>query len=121
MPTNNSNRTATIIDEYVGSRLKSLRMDRGVSLNELGELVDVSYQQIQKYENGSNRISVGRLWDFCKVFEVVPNYFFLGLWDKNEGRFHDTDFIRARHSFRQARTAHAALNVGSGTSRVLSR
>jgi len=45
----------------------------------LGRASNVSFQQIQKYELGQTRITVGRLWNFCEVLDVSPTYFFEGL------------------------------------------
>lgn len=104
MPISNSNRSATTTDKYVGSRLKKLRKERNVSLVELADLVAVSYQQIQKYENGSNRVSVSRLWSFCEIFQVLPNYFFLGIRDKGGPRFHSDEFLNAIDGFETVRS-----------------
>lgn len=73
-----SPKTATEMDVHVGRKLKNLRRMKELSQTELGRATNVSFQQIQKYEKGLNRISVGRLWDFCEVFNVSPTYFFEG-------------------------------------------
>jgi len=54
-------------------------LGRKMSQTELGDSVGISFQQIQKYERGSNRIGASRLWSFCEVFDTHPNYFFDGL------------------------------------------
>jgi len=74
-------RTATEVDAYVGSQLKSLRKMAGYSQTELANKVGVTFQQIQKYERGTNRIGASRLWGFCNVFNVSPNKFFDGIED----------------------------------------
>ncbi len=68
------------IDQLVSKRLKMRRMILGLSQQELGEAVDVSIQQVQKYEKATNRISCGRLYGFAKVLKVPISYFF----DQNE-------------------------------------
>jgi len=68
-----------IIDKHVGMRLKLLRLAQKMSQTELGDAVGISFQQIQKYERGSNRIGASRMWHFCEIFETHPNYFFDGL------------------------------------------
>lgn len=73
-----SPKTTTEIDIHVGRKLKNLRRMRELSQTELGRAANVSFQQIQKYEGGMNRISVGRLWGFCELFNVSPTYFFEG-------------------------------------------
>jgi transcriptional regulator with XRE-family HTH domain len=72
-------RTATEVDAFVGARLKSLRKALKMSQTELANNVGVTFQQIQKYERGTNRIGASRLWDFCKVFNVNPGRFFDGV------------------------------------------
>jgi len=47
-----------------------------MSQKELAELVNVTFQQIQKYEKGLNRIGVSRLYEFCQILQVKPSYFF---------------------------------------------
>ena len=74
-------RTATEVDAFVGSQLKSLRKLAGYSQTELANKVGVTFQQIQKYERGTNRIGASRLWGFCKVFNVSPDKFFEGVED----------------------------------------
>jgi transcriptional regulator with XRE-family HTH domain len=71
-------KTSNIIDVYVGARLRMRRTMLGLSQTKLGELLGVTFQQIQKYEKGSNRISAGRLQHTAQVLEVSPGYFFDG-------------------------------------------
>ena len=65
-------RTATEVDAFVGAQLKILRKTAGYSQTGLANKVGVTFQQIQKYERGMNRIGASRLWEFCKVFDVIP-------------------------------------------------
>lgn len=67
------------IDVHVGARLRLLRTARRLSLEELGRRVGVTYQQIQKYETGANRISASTLYRLAQTFEMSPTYFFEGL------------------------------------------
>ena len=72
-------RTATEVDAFVGAQLKSLRKAAGYSQTDLAKRVGVTFQQIQKYERGTNRIGASRLWELCKVFDVGPGRFFEGV------------------------------------------
>ena len=72
-------RTATEVDAFVGAQLKILRKTAGFSQTGLAKQVGVTFQQIQKYERGANRIGASRLWEFCKVFDVNPGRFFDGV------------------------------------------
>ncbi len=64
------------IDVHVGSRLRMRRMLIGMSQEKLGENLDVTFQQIQKYEKGSNRISASRLFDISRILDVPVQFFF---------------------------------------------
>jgi transcriptional regulator with XRE-family HTH domain len=57
-------------DVRVGQRIRAYRLNRGLSQSALGEKIGVSFQQIQKYERGINRIGVGRLKRIAAVFET---------------------------------------------------
>jgi len=72
-------RTATEVDAFVGAQLKILRKTAGFSQTGLANKVGITFQQIQKYERGANRIGASRLWEFCKVFDVNPGRFFDGV------------------------------------------
>lgn len=67
---------ADSIDKLVSKRLKMRRMMLGLSQNDLGKAVDVSIQQVQKYEKATNRISSGKLFAFAKFLKVPINYFY---------------------------------------------
>ena len=67
------------IDVYVGSRLKVLRHGLRISQTKMGEATGVSFQQVQKYENGMNRIGAGNLYKFSKALGVDVAYFFDGV------------------------------------------
>ena len=67
---------ANPIDEYVGKRLRQKRDLAGLSQERLAEYVGVTFQQIQKYENGQNRISASRLYEFSQILKVPISFFF---------------------------------------------
>jgi transcriptional regulator with XRE-family HTH domain len=64
------------VDQHVGSRLKSRRVMIGMSQDELGRSVGVTFQQIQKYEKGLNRIGCSRLHEISQVLKTSISYFF---------------------------------------------
>src|SRR5580704_14977526 len=66
------------IDTHVGARVRSRRMMLKMSQTKLGEQLGVTYQQIQKYEKGVNRIGAGRLQELAGILEVSVEYFFEG-------------------------------------------
>ena len=64
------------VDSHVGHRLRERRILLGMSQTRLGESLGLSFQQIQKYERGIDRISVGRLVHMAHVLDVPITYFF---------------------------------------------
>lgn len=64
------------VDIYVGTRLKIRRLELGLSQNKIGEMTGITFQQVQKYEKGSNRIGSSRLYEFAKILKVPVSYFF---------------------------------------------
>jgi DNA-binding XRE family transcriptional regulator len=70
---------AARIDQHVGERIRRRRTLLGFTQEQLAEALEISYQQIQKYETGSNRVSAGRLFQISQRLDVPMNYFFDGL------------------------------------------
>ena len=81
---------ANPVDIHVGARLRLRRTLMGLSQERLGAAVGLTFQQIQKYERGANRIGASRLYEFSKILEVPISYFFEdipGELDTHAGRF----------------------------------
>lgn len=55
---------------------------RGLTQTQLGERLGISFQQVQKYEKGTNRIGSSRLWDMCNILDVPVSFYFEGLSEK---------------------------------------
>lgn len=72
-------RGTTYVDQHVGRMLRLFRTSQSLSQAELGHRVGVTFQQVQKYERGTNRIGASRLWQFCRALDVEPGEFFDGL------------------------------------------
>jgi transcriptional regulator with XRE-family HTH domain len=66
------------VDKHVGSRLRARRLSLGMSQEKLGAAVNLTFQQIQKYEKGTNRVGASRLMQFAIILDVPPKYFFDG-------------------------------------------
>ncbi len=64
------------VDVHVGSRVRYRRMIVGMSQEKLGEKMNLTFQQIQKYEKGTNRIGASRLFQLSKILDVPVGYFF---------------------------------------------
>lgn len=71
--------SATKVDAHVGQRVRGRRKEMGLSQEKLARSLGVSFQQVQKYEIGINRVSAGRLWDIADSLEVDIGYFFDGI------------------------------------------
>ena len=78
-PGEQSPRKPDLVDVYVGARIRDRRIALGMSQDSLGEILGVTFQQVQKYERGVNRIAAKRLLDMCRALSVTMSYFFEGL------------------------------------------
>ena len=67
------------IDKFIGNKIYSLRLAKGLSRQQLSKVIGVTHQQLQKYEKGNNRISVGRLVLISKALDKNISYFYEGL------------------------------------------
>jgi transcriptional regulator with XRE-family HTH domain len=65
-----SPRSSSAVDKYIGARMREQRLALSISQERLGKELGVSFQQIQKYESGDNRVSAARLYDICKAVNV---------------------------------------------------
>lgn len=72
------------VETHIGQQLKMLRISNKMSQKALAEKLGITYQQVQKYEMGMNRISVARVWQFCKIFTVTPDFLFENLLDLDD-------------------------------------
>ena len=72
----NTTLTASEVDRLVGDRIRRRRILMGLTQDQLGESLGISYQQIQKYETGGNGVSAGRLYLIANRLDVSPGWFF---------------------------------------------
>lgn len=70
---------AGAVDAHVGARVRLQRTLRGMSQEKLGEALGLTFQQVQKYERGSNRIGAGRLHEIATVLDVPVEFFYEGV------------------------------------------
>ena len=71
------------VDLHVGARVRMRRKFLGMSQEGLAETIELTFQQVQKYERGSNRISASKLWEIAKALKAPVAYFFEG-YGENE-------------------------------------
>ena len=64
------------VDVHVGKRVRLRRTLLGMSQEQLGSSLNITFQQVQKYERGANRIIASRLWDMSQILDVPVSYFF---------------------------------------------
>ena len=66
----------TKIDLHVAKRLRAARLQRGVSQESAGQAIGVSFQQMQKYEKGTNRITAAKLFQLATLYDLPIQWFF---------------------------------------------
>jgi transcriptional regulator with XRE-family HTH domain len=71
-------RAPTPVDKHVGSRVRMRRMMLGMSQEELGDALGLTFQQVQKYERGTNRMGASRLHNISRILQVPVPFFFEG-------------------------------------------
>ena len=71
-----NNRSPKDVDVFAGEQLKKRRKELGMSQKVLAESLGVTFQQVQKYEKGLNRIGASRLYDLCEALKTKSSYFF---------------------------------------------
>jgi len=84
-------REANSIDAHVGSRVRLRRQLMKLSQEKLGDALGVTFQQVQKYERGANRIGASRLFSLANVLDVPVNFFFEGLTGVAAGGVAETE------------------------------
>ena len=95
-------RAPKAIDIFVGSRICLLRMQRKMSQETLGKIFGLTYQQIQKYENVTNRLGASRLNDVANAFNVSVSELFAGAKDAEHKSFTATRVAFDPQAFRIA-------------------
>jgi transcriptional regulator with XRE-family HTH domain len=72
-------RSPTAVDQHVGARMRAARPEAGKSQTEVAESLGLTFQQVQKYEKGTNRISAGTLHELSRLFDMPVQFFFDGM------------------------------------------
>lgn len=78
-------RRSNAVDAHVGERVRMRRKLLGVSQDQLADSLGLTFQQVQKYERGANRISASKLFHIAEILNVDVSYFFDGLPDPIDG------------------------------------
>jgi transcriptional regulator with XRE-family HTH domain len=72
-------RQPSLVDKHVGARLRAARLEAGKSQTQVAEALGVTFQQLQKYEKGTNRMSAGTLHELSRLLDTPVQFFFDGL------------------------------------------
>lgn len=84
---------ASLIDKHVGNRVRVRRLSLGISQQELAGQLGLTFQQIQKYEKGANRIGASRLYELAGLLRVNVDFFFEGLNRDEINSGHDQEMV----------------------------
>ena len=82
------------VDVHVGKQIKQARILSGMTQTDLADALKVTFQQVQKYERGANRVSASRLWDLSQILKVEIGFFFDNMNDQTKNaspRLHRED------------------------------
>lgn len=94
--------TRSHIDVHVGKQLARARMKMGLNQSEVARMLGLTFQQIQKYEKGTNRMSASVLWTLCDAMKLPVNYFFEGLESETDVSAEHVFSTMGRHGMQMA-------------------
>jgi transcriptional regulator with XRE-family HTH domain len=86
-------RSVNAVDVRIGQRVRARRLEIGMSQERLAEILGITFQQVQKYEKGVNRIAGSRLWDISKALDMPVSRFFEGLDAKKSAKAQAPDEV----------------------------
>ena len=107
------------VDVFVGQRLRQRRISLGITQEDMANALGLSFQQVQKYEKGMNRMSSSRLWEIGRIVGVEVAYFFEGMTDDIAEIKNLRDDLHARAQVAPPRSASGSC--GWSTTMVRSR
>lgn len=104
------------VDVHVGMKLRRQRSLMGLTQEKLADAIGLTFQQVQKYERGTNRISAGRLYQFSKILDVPVTYFYeqyaddspsYGFSDNEQAPFGDEDPLQKKETMELVRVYYS--------------
>ncbi len=111
-------RRATADDAAIGRTLRAMRLDRGLSQSDVGHAAGVSFQQLQKYENGTNRVSAARLARIAAALDVPVTAFYRAAGQRATTRADVLPHLQTRGAMRLVR-AYAGISARPKTALVM--
>src|SRR5437763_8579552 len=100
-------RRAGAEDMEIGRKIRALRLERGLSQSALADGIGLTFQQVQKYEKGSNRVSAGRLQKIAEFLKVPVMFFYEGIGAKSKKK----DLANSSFSLLQTKGAMRLLRA----------
>jgi|SRR5215213_4252531 len=110
-------RRAGAEDVEIGRKIRALRLERGLSQSDLAGGIDLTFQQVQKYEKGTNRVSAGRLQRIADLLNIPVMFFYDGMGARRQKRQQpnsDLAFVQTKGAMRLLR---AYAEIGSRTTK----
>jgi transcriptional regulator with XRE-family HTH domain len=100
-----SGRSTAAIDDHVGGQIRERRIMLGLTQQQLGEMIGVTYQQAHKYERGINRVSAGRLFEIARALSAPIAYFYEGIGEEGPRQLmpHQRMQLEIAHNFTEIR------------------
>jgi transcriptional regulator with XRE-family HTH domain len=95
------------IDVYVGSQIRTRRLLLGMNQEDLAQSLGLTFQQVQKYESGANRVSASRLWEIAAILKMPIRYFFPG----DQGQHRPNEQLQRPESIELIRFFYAIPNA----------
>lgn len=84
------------IDRHVGLRIRMRRKELGMTQEKLAQALGLTFQQVQKYERGANRVSASKLWEMARALKAPVAYFYDGLGEDAETQTSGSSFTNAQ-------------------------
>lgn len=99
------------MDSMIGERIRKRRKELKIGLYSLAYDLEISFQQLQKYEKGINRISASKLYEIAKILEVSPNYFFEGIDIEEVGNNNELKITNLANKFKNQEIKNKILEL----------
>jgi transcriptional regulator with XRE-family HTH domain len=104
-------------DVEIGHKIRALRLERGLSQSGLADGIDLTFQQVQKYEKGTNRVSAGRLQRIAHILNMPVMFFYDGMGAKPKKKDHRNSGPALVQTKGAVRLLRAYSEIGSRTTK----
>jgi len=104
-------------DVEIGRKIRALRLERGLSQSGLADGIDLTFQQLQKYEKGANRVSAGRLQRIADLLNTPVTFFYVGMGAKHKAKDQHNSSLAFLQNKGAIRLLRAYAGIGSRTTK----